>query len=71
MGIIHGVLSAVIRYHTPYVLNNGKEFILSFVLGNDMSVNSIFGLPGILEIALEQRFMKQEFLVRNIRAKLR
>ena len=51
------------------MLNNGKEFILSFALGNDMSVNGIFGLLGILERALEPRFIKQEFLAHDIRAK--
>ena len=34
-----------------------------------MSVNSIFGLPGILEILLEPRFLKKEFLAHNIKAK--
>ena len=49
----HGVLLAVVRYRTPYVMRSGKPFRLCFALGADMSVNSIFGLPGILEISLE------------------
>ena len=67
----HGVLSAVVRYKTPYFLRSGKAFILCFALGSDMSVNSIFGLPGILEIGLEPRFSKSEFLAHNLRAKFK
>ena len=67
----HGVLSAVVRYKTPYVLRSGKPFALCFALGSDMSVNSIFGLPGILETALEPRFSKNEFLAHNLRAKFK
>ena len=54
----HDILSAVVRYRTPYVLMSGETFILSFALGNDMSVNSIFDLRGILEVCLEPRFAK-------------
>ena len=65
----HGILSAVIRYRTPYIMNNGNHFVLCFALGEDMSVNTILGVPGILEVALEPRFIKKEFLAHNIRAK--
>ena len=57
----HGILSEVVRYRTPYVLNTGEPFILAFALGSDMSVNSIFGLPGIHEARLEPRFGKGVF----------
>ena len=55
----HGILSAVVRYKTPYVLMSGEPFILAFALGNNMIVNTIFGLPGILEVCLETRFTKK------------
>ena len=67
----HGVLSAVVRYKTPYIMRSGKPFKLCFALGADMSVNSIFGLPGILEISLEPRFHKNEFLAHNLKAKFK
>ena len=52
----HGILSAVIRYKTPYVHATTKEpVLLAFALGTDMSVNSIIGLPFILDIELELR----------------
>ena len=65
----HGILSAVIRYTTPYILNNGHQFFLCFALGEDMSVNTILGVPGILEVVMEPQFIKKEFLAHNIRAK--
>ena len=67
----HGILSAVIRYRTPYMLNTGQPFVLCFALGSDMSVNTILGVLGILEVALEPRFVKNEFLAHNIRAKFK
>lgn len=65
----HGILSAVVRYKTPYMLDNGEPYKLSFALGTDMSVNSIFGLPGILEILLEPRLLTNVFLAHNSQAK--
>lgn len=41
----HGNLTAVIRYYTPYSDTNGNPVTISFALGNDVSVNTIFGLP--------------------------
>ena len=39
----HGMLSAVMAYHTPYTFPNGSEFLLTFALGNEVAVNSLFG----------------------------
>lgn len=36
-----------------------------------MSVNSIFGLPGILEVLLEPRFVQNEFLAHTIKARFK
>ena len=39
----HGVLSAVIRYFTPYQDREGKQLLLPLALGNHMAVNTILG----------------------------
>ena len=41
----HGLLTAVIRYKTPYVTINGERVSMSVALGADVSTNTIFGLP--------------------------
>ena len=41
----HGNLTAVIRYYTPYTDVSGSPITLSFGLGSDVTVNTIFGLP--------------------------
>lgn len=41
----HGLLTAVIRYKTPYVTADGDSVSLSVALGTDVSTNTIFGLP--------------------------
>ena len=43
----HGMLSAVISYHTPYRFPDGTEFLLSFALRNEVAVNSLFGWADI------------------------
>ena len=34
----HGQMTAVIRYYTPYVVNDTDPLILSFALGDDISL---------------------------------
>jgi hypothetical protein len=46
----HGMLSAVIAYHTPYTFPNGSEFLLTFALGNEVAVNSLFGWADIRQL---------------------
>ena len=41
----HGLLTAVIRYRTPYKTVDGGSVLLSIALGNNVSTNTIFGLP--------------------------
>ena len=41
----HGTLSAVVQYYTPYINVSGSSITLSFSLGSDVTVNTIFGLP--------------------------
>jgi len=59
----HGILSAVITYHTPLKeIISGKSVILSFALGADMSVGTIIGLPFIKQMKLELRFDPDRYL---------
>jgi hypothetical protein len=39
------MLTAIIRYTTPYKNSEGNSLLLSFALGDDVSTNTIFGLP--------------------------
>jgi hypothetical protein len=41
----HGNLTAVIRYYTPYLDTGGSPITISFALGSDVTVNTIFGIP--------------------------
>ena len=41
----HGQMTAVIRYHIPYLVNNKDPLILLFALGNDMCLCSVLELP--------------------------
>ena len=44
----HGQMTAVIRYKTPYIVNSKGSFILSFTLGNDVSLRCVLDLPTLL-----------------------
>ena len=44
----HGQITAVIRYKTPYIVNGKGPFILSFALGNDVSLRCVLVLPTLL-----------------------
>ena len=46
----HGQMTAVIWYKTPYIVNGKGAFILSFALGNDVSIRCVLGLPILLAI---------------------
>ena len=48
----HGQMTAVIRYYTPYLVNNKDPLILSFALGNDMCLCSVLGLPTPLSMGV-------------------
>ena len=47
----HGLLTAIVRYKTPYIDRTGSPISISFALGNDVSTNTIFGLPTITAFA--------------------
>ena len=42
---IHGQLTAIVRYITPYVDSHGHSVIFSIALGMDVAVNTILGWP--------------------------
>ena len=46
----HGNLTAVIRYYTPYIDVSGAPITISFALGPDVTVNTIFGLPMLCDL---------------------
>jgi hypothetical protein len=48
----HGVLTAVIRYKTPFVDPSGAPMLLSFALGSSVSTNTILGWPSMLALGL-------------------
>ena len=37
----HGKIIAVIRYHTPYLIDNRDPWIIYFALGNDISLHCV------------------------------
>jgi hypothetical protein len=45
-----GTLTAVIRYLTPYCDLSGNPITFSFALGQDVTVNTIFGLPMLCDL---------------------
>ena len=46
----HGNMTAVIMYHTPYLVNKREPLFLSFALGNDVSLRYVLDLPTLLAI---------------------
>jgi hypothetical protein len=52
----HGQLTAIIRYKTPYVDHDGHPIRISFGLGNDMTVNTILGMPIIKDLGMIPNF---------------
>ena len=58
----HGILSAVIEYYTPYKCSDGTAFTLVLALGVGMDVNSILGLPTIIEGEIEHKWKQNIYL---------
>ena len=48
----HGQMTALIRYHTLYLVNNKDPLILSFALENDMSLCSVLGFSTRLSMGV-------------------
>ena len=49
----HGQMTAVIQYKTPYIVAGKGPFILSFALGNDVSLRSVLVLPTLLAMGAD------------------
>ena len=46
----HGQMTVMIRYKTSYIVNRKESCILSFALGNDVSLRCVLGLLTLLAI---------------------
>jgi hypothetical protein len=53
---LHGQLTAIIRYKTPYIDTDENPVHISFGLGNDMTVNTILGMPIIKDLGMIPNF---------------
>ena len=65
----HGILSAVVEYHTPYCYLDGKLYKFALALGNSMSVNNILGIPTSMEGELESRWKQRVYLSHSFQTK--
>ena len=54
----HGQMTAIIQYKTPYVVDGKGPFILSFALGNDVSLRSVLVLPTLLATGADINLVK-------------
>ena len=64
----HGILSAVIKYYTPYKDDNGNRLLFPVAIGNDMTVNTILGSTVIDQWELELKFRPKEVVSHKLRA---
>ena len=62
----HGNMTAVIRYHTPYLVNKRDPLSLSFALGNDVSLRCVLGLPTLFAIEGSINLVKGEISCSDI-----
>ena len=44
-------MTAATRYKTSYIVTGQGPFVLSFTLGNDISLRIVLGLPTLLEMS--------------------
>ena len=61
----YGQMIAVLRYKTPYIVA-GKGPILSFALGNDVSLRGVLGLPTLLAMGADINLVKVYCHVLNL-----
>ena len=54
----HGSMAAVIRYKTPYLINNTDPLILSFASGTDVALRSVLGIPCLLAMGVVVALVK-------------
>jgi hypothetical protein len=65
---MHGQLTAVIRYKTPCFDNGGCLIRISFGLGNDMTVNTILGMPLIKDLGMIPNFRAKSVACKDLPA---
>ena len=54
----HDQMIAVIRYQKPYTIAGKGSFIISFALGNDVSLRSVLALPILLAMGADINLAK-------------
>ena len=47
----HGQMTTIIRYDIPYLVHGKDPLILSFALGDNISLRSVFGIPTLLAVS--------------------
>lgn len=58
----HGQLTAVVRYHLPYLtVPDESTAVLCLALGADVSVNTILGWPAIEDLGIDLRLKSEVF----------
>ena len=62
----YGKMTAVIRYRTPYFINNRDPLFIYFALGNDVSLRCVLGLPTCLALGGLINLVKGEFICSEI-----
>lgn len=55
-------MTAVIRYRTPYLINNAYPLLLSFALGNDVAVCSVLGVYCFLAVGAVVNLVKGQLV---------
>ena len=63
-------MTAVIRYKTPSTMNGKLIFVLSFDLGNDISLRSVLGLSTLLTMVSTIDFVSSLLLCVELNRKL-
>jgi hypothetical protein len=53
---VHGQLTVIIRCKTPHVEHDGSPIRVSFGLGNNMTVNTILGMPVLKHLGMIPNF---------------
>ena len=59
---MHGQLTAILSYKTPYFAHDGSPIHISFGLGNDMTVNTILGMTVIKDLGMIPNFRSRSIV---------
>ena len=63
-------MPAVIRYITPYLINNNFPLILSFALCNDAVLRSVLGIPYLLAMGDIEDLVKVQLVCSELNQEL-